>query len=223
MVAPSRKIPLYSASVPRGTSWEVAGHSAIFRDCHSWEIVEYSTIFRDKGLAEHTIVSGYTAIFRYGFSRNIPASRSITLYSATDGLGNCRSRAIYHYIPRRGGGRTFWNRRVLHYIPRRIDRLEKQKKPRSARPPNGGDTDQLLRPRATLGQQTARKRWSFRADNPPTLPRMYVPLRGSIRHCHGFWSPFGLVVKRDGVFAPRFNERASARRGCAWRGREPPL
>ena len=100
--------------------------------------------------------------------------------------------------------------------------VRKTKNPRPARPPSGGDTDQLLRKRATLGQQTARKRWSFRADNPDSSTG-YSPLRGSIRHCHGFWSPFGLVVKRDGVFAPRFNERASARRGCAWRGREPPL
>ena len=157
--------------IPRNTSESVAGHSAIFRDGVAREIA---------GLAR------YTTIFRDEVARNIPKSRSIPLYSATERL------------------------------------VRKTKNPRSARPPNGGDTDQLLRKRVTLGQQTARKRWSFRADNPDSSTG-YAPLRGSIRHCHGFWSPFGLVVKRDGVFAPRFNERASARRGCAWRGREPPL
>ena len=127
--------------IPRCSSRVVAEHYTIFRDSHSWEIVEYSTIFRDEGLAENTIVSGYSAIFRDGRLGKLPVSRDIPLYSATERL------------------------------------VRKTKNPRPARPPSGGDTDQLLRPRATLGQQTARKRWSFRADNPDSSTDV-CPLTG---------------------------------------------
>lgn len=147
-------------------------------------------------------------------SRKIPSSRNIALYFVTIPV---RSTKDSRNIPLYSATSRLRKSPVLRDIPLYSATNSgtgiKKSPARRVRREGVTPTNNCARARPSVNRPRASG--GVFGQTIPTLPRVYAPLRGSIRHVHGFWSPFGLVVKRDGVFAPRFNERASARRGCA--------
>lgn len=163
-------------------------HHGVFHYIPRVELAEHRGIYHYIPRNTGEFVAGHFAIFRDGFSRNIPESRSIPLYSATRWRGKSPvSRDIPLYSATRWHG-TFRSSGVFHYIPRRIDWFGKQKTP-ARRVRRTGVTPMSIATSATLGQQAVGYGGN-RADHPDCLSRISFPLTGVRLPCSRLFVSF---------------------------------